>query len=76
MKIFNRNNQMACLLETQDADHGPNPSRVFSADEFGSEIVIELWKAKLFGMHDRVHTKELQRERLIGKKLVVTWLND
>ena len=70
IKIFDRNDKMICLLSTQDNDHGPKLSKTFNAQNFGSKVKVEFWKAKTFGVHTHIETKYFSLSELQGLSLI------
>src|SRR5262245_22493863 len=76
VKIFDVNNQMISLLANEDRDHGPDLSPKFTLDRFGEQIKVEIWKAKLLGVHAHVATVFFQTIECFGKLTRLTWEND
>ena len=76
MKVQDNAGDEILLLETQDASHGPVYSQKFNMSSFGSQIAVEIWKAKTFGVHWNVGTVYLDAKQCNGHNITFTWQND
>lgn len=72
IKIFDKNGK-EYLMTTQDNDRGPK-KMTFNVDDFGHEIKIEFWKAKVFGAHTLVRTYYVTR--LPAYRYTYKWMNE
>ena len=75
LKIYDKRG-MISLLSTQDDDHGPKKSHLIDISSFGNEIKVEFYKAKVFGVHSRVHKIKLPTSKLKNLEVSFTWLTD
>lgn len=75
IKVYDRRG-MISLLSTQDDDHGPKQSPLINISDFGNEIKIEFFKAKIVGRHAHVDTKKIPTSQVKGFEVSFTWLSD
>ena len=73
IKIFDRANR-PILIEKVDGRYKPSTRTItLPTDSFPSEIAIEFWTAKTFGVHTHMATKKVTRERFDGRRVNVSW---
>ncbi|MCR9286368.1 MAG: RICIN domain-containing protein [Bacteroidetes bacterium] len=78
LKVFNKEGQEVCLLQTIGDNHEPTTSRNFNPGEFGSKIKVEFWKAKAFGVNTHVGTTYLNNhsDELRGMEILYKWMDE
>ena len=73
IKVFDRSGRET-LVEKVDGSYKPSaPIIKMPTNSFPSEIAIEFWTAKLFGVHTYMATKKITRERFDGRITYVNW---
>lgn len=65
VKLFDRGNEAKLI--------GKNKTLVIPISSLKSEISLEFWTAKMFGVHTHISSKKLLRERFDGRIVTVTW---
>ncbi|MEZ5345533.1 MAG: hypothetical protein R2681_08265 [Pyrinomonadaceae bacterium] len=65
VKLFDRSNEAKLI--------GKNKTLVIPIDQLRSEISLEFWTAKMFGVHTHISSKKLLRERFDGRIVTITW---
>lgn len=65
VKLFDRSNE-AKLIEK-------NKTLVIPISQLKSEISLEFWTAKMFGVHTHISSKKLLRDRFDGRIVTITW---
>jgi hypothetical protein len=73
IKMFDRAGRQI-LIEKIDGRYKPSNRMIrMPTDSFPSEITIEFWTAKTFGVHTHMSTKKITRERFDGRTVDVSW---
>lgn len=68
VKVFDRQGNVICLLETEGNRRGPVSSRNFDRSAFGRSVKVEIWKAKTLGVHTKMKTIYLNYKDIVGKE--------
>jgi len=76
IKIFDSQKNMISMIALQDHDHGPDSTKQFTTSQFGDIITIEIWKAKIFGVHTLIDTISFTKSDCDGKNTTLFWQND
>jgi hypothetical protein len=73
VKVFDRSGR-AKLIQKVNGKYNPgNGTLLIPISAFPSEINIEFWTAKLFGVHTHMASKKLIRERFDGRTVTINW---
>lgn len=73
VKVFDRQGNVICLLETEGNSRGPVYSRNFDRSAFSGRVKVEVWKAKTLGVHTKMATIYLSYDDIIGKETVFSF---
>ena len=73
VKVFDRSGRAKLIQKVNGAYNPKNGTLVIPTSEFPSEINLEFWTAKLFGVHTHMASKKLIRERFDGRIVTISW---
>jgi hypothetical protein len=73
VKFFDRNGK-AKLIEKVNGRYNPGSQTLkIPINNFSSNITLEIWTAKLFGVHTQMASKVITSERFDGRTVTITW---
>jgi hypothetical protein len=75
VKIFDRSGKARLIEKVNGRYNPPTQTLVMPISAFPSEINLEFWTAKAFGVHTHLASKKLTRERFDGRTVTISWGN-